>query len=58
MILIATDAFNRYKSATGGVANASTGPLKITSSQFSALQTLNFHVNGVRFHVVFLTPGN
>ncbi|KAI9439326.1 aspartic peptidase A1 [Lactarius indigo] len=46
LVLIATDAFNRYKSATGGVLDASTGLLKITSTQFSNLQSLFFTSGG------------
>ncbi|KAK2465754.1 hypothetical protein APHAL10511_002298 [Amanita phalloides] len=53
LILIATDAFNRYKTATGGVADAATGLLRITSSQYSALKTLNFNINGIAYG---LTP--
>ncbi|KAK2465535.1 hypothetical protein APHAL10511_002427 [Amanita phalloides] len=53
LILIATDAFNTYKSQTGGVMDSATKLLKITSSQYSDLKTLNFIVNGVTYG---LTP--
>ncbi len=43
------DAFTRYRTATGGVADSATGLLRITSAQFSALKTLNFNINGVAF---------
>ncbi|KAK2465528.1 hypothetical protein APHAL10511_002420 [Amanita phalloides] len=42
LILIATDAFNVYKSSTGGVADAATGLLRNTSFQYSSLNTLGF----------------
>ncbi|KAI9450023.1 aspartic peptidase A1 [Lactarius psammicola] len=50
LILIATDAFNLYKSATGAVNDASTGLLRITSTQFSKPpiwpRTLNTFIGG------------
>ena len=48
LILIATDAYNRYQSATGGVRNSATGLLSITSTQFSNLESLFFTAGGVR----------
>ncbi|KAH9170221.1 aspartic peptidase A1 [Lactarius sanguifluus] len=51
LILIATDAFNRYKTATGAVLDASTGLLKITSTQFSNLQSLFFTAGGISFEL-------
>ncbi|KAK2465527.1 hypothetical protein APHAL10511_002419 [Amanita phalloides] len=53
LILIATNAFNTYKSQTGGVLDSTTGLLRITSTQYSNLKTLNFIVNGVTYG---LTP--
>ena len=47
LVLIATDAFNRYQTATGGVADSATGLLSITSSQYSNLQSLFFNVGDV-----------
>ncbi|KAI9443644.1 aspartic peptidase A1 [Lactarius indigo] len=51
LILIATDAFNRYKSATGGVNDANTGLLRITSTQFANLQSLFFTTGGRAFEL-------
>ncbi|KAH9052761.1 aspartic peptidase A1 [Lactarius vividus] len=51
LILIATDAFNRYKTATGAVLDASTGLLRITSTQFSNLQSLFFTTGGTSFEL-------
>ncbi|KAF8889846.1 aspartic proteinase from Irpex Lacteus [Infundibulicybe gibba] len=42
LVLIATDAFNRYRAATGAVLDANTGLLRITSAQFANLQSLFF----------------
>jgi cathepsin E len=47
LILIATNAFTKYKSSTGGVLDNNTGLLKITSTQYSNLQTLTFKVGTV-----------
>ncbi|KAH9008776.1 aspartic peptidase A1 [Lactarius hengduanensis] len=51
LILIATDAFNRYKTATGAVLDGTTGLLKITSTQFSNLQSLFFTAGGISFEL-------
>ncbi|KDQ62988.1 hypothetical protein JAAARDRAFT_28980 [Jaapia argillacea MUCL 33604] len=53
LILIASDAFDRYMEATGGVEDASTGLLRITSAQYANLQSLYFKVGGVSYE---LTP--
>ncbi|KAN0128880.1 Aspartic peptidase domain containing protein [Lactarius tabidus] len=53
LILLATDAFNRYKSATGAVLDSATGLLKITSTQYNNLQPLVFTAGGTSFQ---LTP--
>lgn len=42
------DAYSKYKSATGATEDSSTGLLRITSSQYSSLKTLNFKIGGVR----------
>ena len=47
LLLLATDGFNKYKTATGAVADSATGLLRITSAQFSALQSLFFIPGGV-----------
>ncbi|KAG2367591.1 aspartic peptidase domain-containing protein [Suillus spraguei] len=53
LILIASDAFSTYQSATGATEDESTGLLRITSTQYSALKNLDFHV-GINTYV--LTP--
>ncbi|KAI9450014.1 aspartic peptidase domain-containing protein [Lactarius psammicola] len=49
LVLIATDAFNLYKAATGAVNDASTGLLHITSAQFANLKSLFFIIGGTAF---------
>ncbi|KAH9052748.1 aspartic peptidase A1 [Lactarius vividus] len=49
LILIATNGFNLYKSATGAVLDANTGLLRITLAQFSNLQSLFFIIGGTAF---------
>ncbi|KLO10453.1 acid protease [Schizopora paradoxa] len=49
LTLIATDAFQRYQRATGGVMDSATGLLKITPAQFANLKSLFFKINGVDF---------
>ncbi|KAK2462248.1 hypothetical protein APHAL10511_005744 [Amanita phalloides] len=53
LVLIASDAFDRYKKATGAVSDSTTSLLKITPSQYSALKPLNFNINGQTYT---LTP--
>ncbi|KAI6145240.1 aspartic peptidase domain-containing protein [Pisolithus tinctorius] len=53
LILIASDAFNQYRSLTGAVSDSATGMLRITTLQYIALQNLNFNINGVTYT---LTP--
>jgi cathepsin E len=48
LVLLATDAFTKYQTATGAVPDSATGLLKITSAQFSALKSLFFTAGGVR----------
>ena len=50
-MLMATDAFQRYQKATGGVNDATTGLLRITSDQFSGLQSLFFNTGGSSFEL-------
>ncbi|KAF8633816.1 hypothetical protein AX15_001229 [Amanita polypyramis BW_CC] len=52
LILIATDAFNRYRDATGGEPDSATGLLKITPGQFANLKSLYFNINGVPHEIV------
>ncbi|EPT03815.1 hypothetical protein FOMPIDRAFT_1022024 [Fomitopsis schrenkii] len=53
LVLIASDAYSKYKSATGATEDSSTGLLRITSSQYSSLKTLNFKIGGTTYG---LTP--
>ncbi|KAG1884795.1 acid protease [Suillus subluteus] len=53
LILIATDAFNKYQSATGATLDSNTGLLMITSDQYANLQTLNFNIGSTSYG---LTP--
>ncbi|KAI6018325.1 aspartic peptidase domain-containing protein [Pisolithus marmoratus] len=53
LILIATDAFTKYKSLTGAVSDSTTGLLRITTSQYNALQNLYFKIGDVTYT---LTP--
>ena len=41
LILIATDSFNRHKTATSAVVNSTTGLLHLTSAQFSKMAYVN-----------------
>ncbi|TFK77430.1 aspartic peptidase A1 [Pluteus cervinus] len=49
LILLASNAFDSYQSATGAVLDQTTGLLKITSAQFAKLQPLNFNIAGTTF---------
>ncbi|KAG2069578.1 acid protease [Suillus decipiens] len=49
LILIASDAFDKYQSATGGTLDSTTGLLMITSEQYDNLQTLNFNIGGTSY---------
>ncbi|KAI0654118.1 aspartic peptidase A1 [Cubamyces menziesii] len=49
LTLIATDALQRYQRATGAVLDQTTGLLRLTTAQFSELQSLFFTINGVSF---------
>jgi len=51
LILIADDALTRYQRATGAVQDNATGLLRVTTSQFSNLQSLFFTINGVAFEL-------
>ncbi|KAG1880106.1 aspartic peptidase domain-containing protein [Suillus subluteus] len=53
LILIATNAFSLYQSATGATLDDTTGLLRITSTQYSALENLNFNVGSSTYA---LTP--
>ncbi|KAG6842466.1 hypothetical protein C0991_007596 [Blastosporella zonata] len=49
LLYIATDAYNRYRTATGAVLDNTTGLLRITSTQFASLKSLFFTINGATF---------
>jgi cathepsin E len=49
LLLIATDAFQRYKKATGATLDSKTGLLTFTSSQFAKLQSLFFQIGDSTF---------
>ncbi|KAG2144624.1 aspartic peptidase domain-containing protein [Suillus clintonianus] len=53
LIYIATDAFDKYQSATGATLDGTTGFLRITSTQYSALKNLDFNVGS---NTYVLTP--
>jgi len=53
LMLIATDAFNRYKTTTGATLDSNTGMLSITNEQYSRLQSMFFTIGGTRLE---LTP--
>lgn len=54
LILIATDAYKKYISATGATYDSITGLLKITVAQYTALQTLYFTIGGVSTLSLFI----
>ena len=49
LVLIATDAYNRYRSATGATLDNATGLLKISSTNYASLQSLFFNIGGTSF---------
>ncbi|PBK76622.1 family A1 protease [Armillaria solidipes] len=53
LVYIASNAFTKYKSATGATLDSSTGLLRITSAQYAKLSSLFFNINGVSYE---LTP--
>ncbi|KAG2369286.1 aspartic peptidase domain-containing protein [Suillus spraguei] len=53
LVLIASDAFSTYETATGAVMDDTTGLLKITSSQYAKLQNLTFKIGDKAYD---LTP--
>jgi cathepsin E len=48
LVLLASDAITRYRSATGAVQDNTTGLLRLTTAQFNNLQSLFFTAGGVR----------
>lgn len=51
LILITTDAYNNYVSATGAVLDKGTGLLSITSEQYGNLQSLFFDIGGSTYEI-------
>ncbi|KAH8981192.1 aspartic peptidase A1 [Lactarius hatsudake] len=49
LVLLATDAFTRYKSQTGAVLDSTTGLLTITAAQYANLKSLYFVIGGRPF---------
>ncbi|KAG9312018.1 acid protease [Chiua virens] len=52
LILIATHAFQQYKSLTGATLDSATGLLTITSSQYANLQMLSFNIGGTSYDLI------
>jgi len=52
-ILLATDIFQRYQRATGGIVDDITGLLQLTLGQYEKLESLFFAIGGTQFE---LTP--
>ncbi|KAG2354717.1 aspartic protease [Suillus spraguei] len=48
-LYIASDAFEKYQTATGAIHDEITGHLTITLGQYMALQNLDFHIEGEIF---------
>ncbi|KAG6901381.1 hypothetical protein C0995_012687 [Termitomyces sp. Mi166 len=53
LVLIATNAFNKYRDAVGAVLDQATGLLRIKPVQFGQLRNLVFQISGRNFE---LTP--
>ncbi|OBZ79192.1 Polyporopepsin [Grifola frondosa] len=51
LILISSDAFARYRSATGAVPDRTTGLLRLTNAKFAKLKSLFFIINGVTYEL-------
>ncbi|KAG1742327.1 acid protease [Suillus paluster] len=49
LLLLATEAFQAYQSATGATQDSTTGLLTITPQQYSNLQSLYFKIGGVTY---------
>ena len=47
LIMIASDAFDSYQKATGGVLDHATGLLTVTSTQYANLKGFSITVSGV-----------
>ncbi|KIJ40049.1 hypothetical protein M422DRAFT_257118 [Sphaerobolus stellatus SS14] len=51
LILLASNAFSRYRSASGAVLDRNTGLLRLSTSQFANLQSLFFTIGGTTFEL-------
>ncbi|KIJ40040.1 hypothetical protein M422DRAFT_174318, partial [Sphaerobolus stellatus SS14] len=51
LILLASDAFSRYQRASGAVPDNATGLLRLTTAQFTKLQSLFFTIGGTTFEL-------
>jgi cathepsin E len=54
LVLLATDAFQRYQNATGATVDKTTHFLTISPSDYAALKPLSFNINGVCYRLPFL----
>ncbi|KIJ22022.1 hypothetical protein PAXINDRAFT_105760 [Paxillus involutus ATCC 200175] len=53
LILLASNAYSKYQTATGAKLDSTTGLLRLTTTQYSSLQNLNFNIGSVTYA---LTP--
>ncbi|OAX43050.1 acid protease, partial [Rhizopogon vinicolor AM-OR11-026] len=53
LILLASNAYSKYQSATGATLDETTGLLRVTTTQYDDLEDLNFNVGSVSYA---LTP--
>ncbi|KAH8109648.1 acid protease [Phellopilus nigrolimitatus] len=51
LVLIASDAFTRYKALTGATEDAATGLLTLSSAQYARMESLYFAVGGTTFEL-------
>lgn len=51
LILIATDAYKKYLTATGATLDSTTGLLKITSTKYSSLKSLFFTIGSTSYEI-------
>jgi hypothetical protein len=49
LLMIATDAFKAYQTATGATLDSTTGLLTITEAQYEKLESLSFQIGGATF---------
>ncbi|PPQ91159.1 hypothetical protein CVT25_003037 [Psilocybe cyanescens] len=51
LVLLATNGFKKYQTATKATTDAATGMLKVSTANFNALQSLFFVANGATFEL-------